>query len=178
MSEIAIDKLIPYVNNARTHSDAQVDQIASSIREFGFRSPVLVGKDNTIIAGHGRVLAAKKLGLKKVPYIDCSDMTEVQTKAYILADNRIALNAGWDEQMLALEVQGLAVSDIDLELMGFTDKELERFLQNAEDEVGAHDDVDMGESYEIIIECISEYEQRTLLERLTNEGLKCKSLMR
>jgi ParB-like chromosome segregation protein Spo0J len=178
MSEIAIDKLIPYINNARTHSDEQIDQIASSIREFGFRSPVLVGKDNMIIAGHGRVLAAKKLGLKKVPYIDCSDMSEIQTKAYILADNRIALNAGWDEQMLALEIQGLAVSDIDLKLLGFTDKELERFLQNAEDDLGGHDDVNMGESYEIIIECISEYEQRTVLERLTSEGLKCKSLMR
>lgn len=178
MSEIAIEKLIPYVNNARTHSDDQINEIAASIKEFGFRSPVLVGKDNMIIAGHGRVLAAKKLGLKKVPYIDCSDMTEIQTKAYILADNRIALNAGWDEQMLALEVQGLAVSDIDLKLMGFTDKELERFLQNAEADVGGNNDIDINESYEIIVECISEYEQRTLLERLTSEGIKCKSLMR
>jgi ParB-like chromosome segregation protein Spo0J len=177
MSEIAIEKLIPYVNNARTHSDEQIDQIASSIREFGFRSPVLVGKDNMIIAGHGRVLAAKKLGLKKVPYIDCSDMSEIKTKAYILADNRIALNAGWDAQMLALEIQGLAVTDMDMALLGFSDKELEEYLGNAEDEIVADDDgIDDGNKNLLMIECITENELQQLFDEMKERGFECKIL--
>jgi ParB-like chromosome segregation protein Spo0J len=176
MSEIAIEKLIPYVNNARTHSDEQVDQIASSIKEFGFRSPVLVGKDNMIIAGHGRVLAAKKLGLKTIPYIDCSDMTEIQTKAYILADNRIALNAGWDAQMLSLEIQGLAVSDIDMQLLGFTDKELDQYLGNAEDDVIGDETIDDGNKNLLMIECITENELQQLFDEMKERGFECKIL--
>jgi ParB-like chromosome segregation protein Spo0J len=176
MSDIAIEKLIPYVNNARTHSDEQVDQIASSIREFGFRSPVLVGKDNMIIAGHGRVLAAKKLGLKVVPYIDCSDMTEIQTKAYILADNRIALNAGWDAQMLSLEIQGLAVSDIDMQLLGFSDKELDQYLGNAEDDVIGDETIDDGNKNLLMVECITENELQQLFDEMKERGFECKIL--
>jgi ParB-like chromosome segregation protein Spo0J len=176
MSDIAIEKLIPYVNNARTHSDEQVDQIASSIREFGFRSPVLVGKDNMIIAGHGRVLAAKKLGLKTVPYIDCSDMTEIQTKAYILADNRIALNAGWDAQMLSLEIQGLAISDIDMQLLGFSDKELDQYLGNAEDDVIGDEIIDDGNKNLLMIECITENELQQLFDEMKERGFECKIL--
>lgn len=177
MSDIAIEKLIPYVNNARTHSDEQINEIAASIKEFGFRSPVLVGKDNMIIAGHGRVLAAKKLGLKKVPYIDCADMTEIQTKAYILADNRIALNAGWDAQMLALELQGLAVTDIDMTLMGFSDKELAEYLGNAEDDLVADDDsIDDGNKNLLMIECITENELQQLFDEMKERGFECKIL--
>jgi ParB-like chromosome segregation protein Spo0J len=176
MSDIAIEKLIPYVNNARTHSDEQVDQIASSIREFGFRSPVLVGKDNMIIAGHGRILAAKKLGLKTVPYIDCSDMTEIQTKAYILADNRIALNAGWDAQMLSLEIQGLAVSDIDMQLLGFSDKELDQYLGNAEDDVIGDETIDDGNKNLLMVECITENELQQLFDEMKERGFECKIL--
>lgn len=100
--------LIPYARNARTHSEAQVNQIAASIKEFGFNNPVLIGEDNGIIAGHGRVLAAQKLGLERVPCLRLGHLSETERRAYVLADNKIALNAGWDEAMLALEVKDLA----------------------------------------------------------------------
>ena len=173
-----VEDLIPYARNSRTHSDAQIAQIAASIKEFGWRTSILVDADNGIIAGHGRVLAARKLGLTELPTVDGSDMTETQKKAYVIADNKLALNAGWDEEILLLEFEELKNAEFDLSLTGFNDKELERFLKNSEDYVGENDDSNMSESYEIIVECISEFEQRTLLERLTSEGLKCKSLMR
>lgn len=114
-----VDELIPYVNNARTHSDEQVTQIASSIKEFGFNNPILTDGENGVIAGHGRLLAAKKLGLETVPTIELSGLTEAQKKAYILADNKIALDAGWDEELLRLEFEELQGGAIDLELTGF-----------------------------------------------------------
>lgn len=128
IKDVAVDKLIPYAKNSRTHSPEQVGQIAASIKEFGFRNPILV--DNlTLIAGHGRLLAAQKLGLDKVPTIDCSDMTESQKKAYIIADNKLALNAGWDTAMLTIEMQELQEEGFDLELLGFDDKELNALLE-------------------------------------------------
>jgi DNA modification methylase len=128
IKEVAVDKLIPYAKNSRTHSPEQVGQIAASIKEFGFRNPILV--DNlTLIAGHGRLLAAQKLGLDTVPTIDCSDMTESQKKAYIIADNKLAMNAGWDTAMLTLEMQELQEEGFDLELLGFDDKELNALLE-------------------------------------------------
>lgn len=128
IKEVAVDKLIPYAKNSRTHSPEQVGQIAASIKEFGFRNPILV--DNlTLIAGHGRLLAAQKLGLDKVPTIDCSDMTESQKKAYIIADNKLALNAGWDTAMLTIEMQELQEEGFDLDLLGFDDKELNALLE-------------------------------------------------
>jgi len=128
IKEIAVDKLIPYAKNSRTHSDQQVAQIASSIKEFGFRNPILVDGVG-IIAGHGRLMAAQKLGLDKVPTIDCSDMTASQKKAYIIADNKLALNAGWDTAMLSIEMQELEDEGFDLSLLGFDDKELNDLLQ-------------------------------------------------
>jgi len=113
--------LIPYVNNARTHSEQQVLQIAASIKEFGFNSPVLVDGENGIIAGHGRVLAAKKLNLDEVPTIELKHLTKTQKKAYILADNRLALNSGWDNDLLALELGELSDDGFDLTLTGFDD---------------------------------------------------------
>jgi ParB-like chromosome segregation protein Spo0J len=98
------ESLIPYARNSRTHSEAQVAQIAGSIREFGFTNPVLIDADNGIIAGHGRIMAAQKLGLAEVPCIRLDHLTETQRKAYIIADNKLALNSGWDEDMLALEL--------------------------------------------------------------------------
>jgi DNA modification methylase len=128
IKEVAVDKLIPYAKNSRTHSPEQVGQIAASIKEFGFRNPILV--DNlTLIAGHGRLLAAQKLGLDKVPTIDCSDMSESQKKAYIIADNKLAMNAGWDTAMLTLEMKDLEDEGFDLKLLGFDDKELNALLQ-------------------------------------------------
>ena len=127
LDRVSVETLIPYAKNARTHSDEQVAQIAGSIREFGFNNPVLVDKDNTIIAGHGRVLAARKLGLTDVPVIVLDHLTESQRKAYVLADNRIALNSGWDISMLSVELQDLK-DDIDLSLLGFDPKELDELL--------------------------------------------------
>lgn len=170
-----IDDLIPYARNSRTHSDQQITELASIIKEFGFRGAILIDGENGIITGHGRVLACKKLGMKEIPTVDGSDMTKAQRKAYVIADNKIALNAGWDYEMLNLEMTDLEAEGFDLDLMAFSDKEL-GFM--GDDEQEAEVDVDMSESFEIIVECISEYEQRTLLEKLTAQGLKCKSLMR
>jgi site-specific DNA-methyltransferase (adenine-specific) len=128
IEEVAVNKLIPYAKNSRTHSDQQVAQIAASIKEFGFRNPILVD-GLTLIAGHGRLLAAQKLGLDKVPTIDCSDMTDSQKKAYIIADNKLALNAGWDTAMLTIEMQELQEEGFDLDLLGFDDKELNALLE-------------------------------------------------
>ena len=124
---LLVNTLIPYANNSRTHDDAQVAQIAASIKEFGFRNPILVDGVG-IIAGHGRLLAARKLGLDKVPTIDCSDMTETQKKAYIIADNKLALNSGWDTNLLSLELVQLDADGFNLELLGFDSKELDELL--------------------------------------------------
>ncbi|CDM23057.1 Adenine-specific methyltransferase [Castellaniella defragrans 65Phen] len=120
--------LIPYIRNARTHNDAQVAQIAASIQEFGWTNPILVDGDNGVIAGHGRLLAARKLGLETVPVIELSHLTDAQKRAYILADNRLAMNAGWDEELLRLELGDLQGLDFDLNLLGFDDEELENLL--------------------------------------------------
>lgn len=123
--------LAPYEKNARTHSPDQVDQIAASIKEFGFTNPILIDEKNIIIAGHGRLEAAKKLGLQDVPVIVLRGLTDNQRRAYILADNRIALNAGWDENMLAAELADLQDLEYDIDLIGFSDAEIERLLPEA-----------------------------------------------
>jgi DNA modification methylase len=123
-----LGELIPYARNPRTHSDAQVAQIAASVKEFGWTNPVLVDGANGIIAGHGRVLAARKLGLDRVPVIELAHMTEVQKRAYVLADNQLALNAGWDEALLRLELADLSGLGFNMRLIGFEDGELERLL--------------------------------------------------
>jgi len=120
----AIADLIPYARNARTHSDAQVAQIAASIREFGFTNPVLIDGDGGIIAGHGRVLAARKLKLAVVPCVRLAHLTPAQKKAYIIADNKLALNAGWDDEMLGLELADLQEGGFDMALIGFEPGEL------------------------------------------------------
>ena len=128
IKEVAVNQLIPYAKNSRTHSVQQVAQIAASIKEFGFRNPILVDGVG-IIAGHGRLMAAQKLNLDKVPTIDCSDMTASQKKAYIIADNKLALNAGWDTAMLSIEMQELEDEGFDLSILGFDDKELNTLLE-------------------------------------------------
>jgi len=115
----SVDSLIPYARNSRTHSDAQVDKIAASIKEFGFLNPVIVDGDNGIIAGHGRIMAAKKLGMDEVPTVEASHLTDAQRRAYVIADNRLALDAGWDDEMLRLEFAELEGLGFDLELTGF-----------------------------------------------------------
>ena len=123
-----VEQLIPYARNARTHSDEQVMQIAASIAEFGFVNPVLVGPDNVIIAGHARVLAARKLGLSEVPVIVLGHLSDTQRRALVIADNRLAMSAGWDEEMLQVELEALREDAFDLDLLGFTGDELEGLL--------------------------------------------------
>lgn len=117
------DSLVFYARNARTHSDAQVDQIVESIREYGWTNPVLTDGENGIIAGHGRVLAAQKLGLERVPCVELSHLSEIQRRAYVIADNKFALNAGWDNELLRLELGELVDEGFDLELIGFDEAE-------------------------------------------------------
>ena len=129
----AVKDLIPYARNTRTHSDEQVNQIVSSIKEFGFTNPVLIDEENMIIAGHGRVLAANKLKLKKIPTVSLTHLTEAQKRAYIIADNRLALNAGWDEDMLRVELQDLDSLDFDINLLGFDEREIDSLLSSVND---------------------------------------------
>jgi ParB-like chromosome segregation protein Spo0J len=120
-----VTELIPYVKNSRTHSDEQVAQIAASIKEFGWTNPILVDGSNGIIAGHGRLMAARKLGYTEVPTIELVDLTETQKKAYIIADNRLALNAGWDNEMLTIELNDLLADGFALDILGFDQSELD-----------------------------------------------------
>lgn len=129
IKQVAVEKLIPYVRNSRTHSDAQVAQIAASIKEFGWTNPILVDGTNGIIAGHGRLLAARKLGQTEVPVIELAHMTESQKKAYVIADNQLAMNAGWDTSMLTLELSDLKEAGFSLDILGFDPKELDNLLE-------------------------------------------------
>lgn len=138
-----INDLIPYIRNARTHSESQIAQIAASIKEFGFLSPILIAEDNTILAGHGRLAAARKLGLKQVPCVKESHLTETQRRAYIIADNKLSLNAGWDEDMLAIELSELQGADFDLDLLGFDESELASIFED--DKEVEDDDFDVEE---------------------------------
>lgn len=128
-----VTELIPYVNNSRTHSDEQVAQIAASIKEFGWTNPILIDENDSVIAGHGRLLAARKLGFNEVPTILLENLTETQKKAYIIADNKLALNAGWDEELLKLEIQDLKEIGFDVDLLGFDIAELKDLFDEKEE---------------------------------------------
>ena len=139
IERISIDALVPYARNSRTHSDAQVAQLAASLREFGFTNPVLIDEAGVIIAGHGRVMAARQIGLDSVPCIRLSHLSESQRRAYVIADNKIALNAGWDESMLAAELAVLQSEGVDFELVGFDDDdEIARLLAAPPVEAAEH----------------------------------------
>jgi len=150
---ITTDKLIPYARNTRTHNKEQVLKIASSIKEFGFTNPILIDKDNGIIAGHGRVMAAAKLNMKELPCIRLGYLTEAQKKAYIIADNRLALDAGWDEELLKLEIEELQGFDFDIDILGFDTKELENILKEPVEV--KEDDFDVEKALEDIKEPIT-----------------------
>lgn len=147
MQLVSLDKLVPYVNNARTHSPEQIGKLRSSLREFGFINPVIIDRDFGIIAGHGRVLAAREEGITEVPCVFVDHLTEAQKKAYIIADNRMALDAGWDEELLRVEIEALQAEAFDLALTGFGDDELADLLGAEEDEV-KDDDYDLTEALE------------------------------
>ena len=139
MELVPTDKLIPYVNNARTHSAEQVNKLRASLREFGFINPVIVDKDLNVIAGHGRILAAKEEKIPEVPCVYVDYLTEAQKKAYILADNRMALDAGWDEELLRVEIEALQAEAFDVSLTGFDEKEISDLFKDS-DGTGAEDD--------------------------------------
>jgi len=135
IEQIPLKKLIPYARNSRTHSDIQVSQIAASIREFGFTNPVLITENYDILAGHGRVLAAKKLGLDDVPCIKVDYLNEFQRRAYIIADNQLALNSGWDFDMLSVEIDELNDVKFDVSLLAFTNEQLAEMIGSPEEPV-------------------------------------------
>ena len=141
LQSVPTEALIPYARNARTHTPEQIAQVAASIREFGFINPVIVDGDNGIIAGHCRVMAARKLGLAEVPCVQAAHLSDAQKRAYILADNRLALDAGWDEELLRTELLSLSEDGVGLDLMGFTDTELEELLNGEANDGKDPDDV-------------------------------------
>ena len=130
MQLVPITKLVPYVNNARTHSPEQINKLRSSLREFGFINPVIIDRDYGVIAGHGRILAAKEEGISEVPCVFADHLTEAQKKAYIIADNRMAMDAGWDEELLRVEIESLQAADFDPLLTGFDEKELSKLFDD------------------------------------------------
>ena len=162
--------LIPYARNAKKHDASQVAKLAGSIREFGFTNPVLIDKDNGIIAGHGRVLAAQSLALETVPCIRLGHLTDTQRRAYILADNRLAeIGGGWDEEMLKLELADLAALDVDVAEIGFGAEEVD-FIEDKKD-----NSIDsLPEAFEVIVECENENQQREVFMKLNDMKIKCR----
>ena len=141
MQLVAISKLIPYVNNARTHNTQQINKLRSSLREFGFINPVIIDREFNVIAGHGRIMAAKEEGINEVPCVFVDYLTEAQKKAYIIADNRMAMDEGWDEELLKVEIEALQAEDFDLRLTGFDEKELAGFFDTSDN--AKEDDFDV-----------------------------------
>lgn len=148
MQLVPISKLVPYVNNARTHSPEQVMKLRSSLREFGFINPIIIDRDYGIIAGHGRLLAAKEEGITEVPCVFVDYLTEAQKKAYILADNRMVMDAGWDEELLRVEIEALQGEAFDVSLTGFDEKELADLFKDGSDSDAEDDDYDLSAALE------------------------------
>lgn len=174
-----IDRLKPYGRNSRTHSPEQVAKIAKSIEQFGFTNPILANEDGTIIAGHGRTLAARRLGMTHVPVIVPKGWTDAQRRAYVILDNKLALDAGWDEDLLKLELGELAEIGLDIAAStGFDEDELDKLFATVKDakppDTGEQLD---GLAFSVIVRCTSEQQQSELLERFEAEGLKCEALI-
>lgn len=178
-----IDEIKPYEKNARRHSKAQIREIADSIAKFGFTAPIIVDADGVILAGHGRYFAALLLGLESVPVIRKSNLTEAEVRAYRILDNRLAEKSKWDQDLLQLEIQALKEEDHEIDELGFSDKELEKIL---EDEPEIDEDLDDDEpsnrgsvkaakdEFLVVVTLQSESSQKALYERLIKEGLQCK----
>ena len=173
IEKIPTEKLIPYARNAKKHDAAQVSKLAGSIREFGFNNPVLIDKDNGIIAGHGRVMAAQQLGLADVPCIRLGHLSDTQRRAYILADNKLAeIGGGWDEEMLGLELAELREADFDIDLVGFNNDEIEVALNS--DDLNEKSNVEINSTFEVIAECNDEDHQRMVYNILNEKKIKCR----
>ena len=172
VEQLKVGDLIPYVNNSRTHSDEQVMQVASSIKEFGFTNPILIDDDGGIIAGHGRLMAAKKLDIDEVPCIRLGYLSEAQRKAYVIADNKLALNSGWDNDLLKIELMQLDSIDFDLNLTGFDLSELANIFDPVTEEIELKEQA-YSETFNIIIECDDEQNQEFIYNELQEKGYKC-----
>ena len=180
IEHLPTDTLVPYARNSRTHSPEQVAQIAASIKEFGFTNPVLVDANNTLIAGHGRVMAAQSIGVATVPAIRLAHLTDAQRRAYVIADNKLAENAGWDMATLAREVEDLNADGYDLELLGFGADELSSML-GAEppppEPAAPSPGIVYQEKYAVLVDCKDEADQQRIFEQLTAGGMACKVLV-
>jgi ParB-like chromosome segregation protein Spo0J len=180
-----VEALIPYARNSRTHSDEQVAQIAASIREFGFTNPVLVDDDGGIVAGHGRVMAARQIGMTAVPTINVGWLSEQQRRAYVIADNQLAMNAGWDDEALAAELSDLGEAGFDVALVGFSDADMERLLgltDGGDGGGGATADkpdpgINYQEKFAVLVDCKDEAHQAQVYEALMAKGYACKVLV-
>ena len=171
----SVNELIPYARNSRTHSDEQVSQIMASIKEFGFTNPILTDGKDGIIAGHGRLMAAQRLGLNEVPTIELSHLTDAQKKAYIIADNKLALNSGWDEEMLKIELSELDDMGYDMDLTGFDKFEIDAlFMDEDDNEETILKNEEYKEKFSILIDCENELQQEEIFYNLTNQGIKCR----
>jgi len=173
---VATRELLPYARNARTHSGDQVKQIADSIKEFGFTNPILIDEGGEIVAGHGRVLAAKRLKMKTVPAIVLAGLTAEQKRAYVIADNKLALNSDWDMDLLKAEIEGLQGAGVDPGLLGFVDADLSALFGGPEtapaNEIGDAPPSKYSEQYGVIVICESEADQKRTYESLSAQGFK------
>lgn len=167
-----VDALIPYARNSRVHTDAQVAQIAASIKEFGFTMPLLCDAEGNLIAGHGRLLAARVLGIKQVPTIDGSYMTAAQRRAYVIADNKLTENSSWNEELLQIELADLQVGGFELNLLGFTDGELKGLGVGGLGDGGDAQVQQTPPRWAVIVDCVDEPDQVSLIKRLEGEGRK------
>ena len=177
--KMKVSELIPYINNPRNNENA-VDKVASSIKEFGFKVPIVIDKNNVIVNGHTRLLDSKKLGLEEVPVIVADDLSDAQIKAFRIADNKVSEYATWDEELLKLELEQLEEMDFDLDNLSidYSDFGLEVDLEDVFLEDKEREDLSdkVNSSYEIIIECDNEEEQEEMYNKLIEEGIKCRVL--
>ncbi len=172
-----IDRLIPYARNSRTHSDAQVAQIAASIKEWGWTTPVLVDEGGQIIAGHGRIMAARKLGMAEVPVVIASGWSDAQKRAYVIADNKLALNSGWDDDLLKLELGELHELNYNMDLLGFDGDELGKLMYEDLPQMPiAQPNQNVDAVFEIAVTCKDEQQQEELYKMLTDQGHVCRVL--
>lgn len=176
---VDIEDVIPFSNNSRTHSDSQVGQIAALIREYGWTQPIVVSPDLTILAGHGRLAAARKLKEKKVPVIVLDGLSDAQKRAYVIADNKVAMNSGWDVDLLKAELEHLSEVDFDLSLLGFDTSELGTLmgLDDEDIEEGEDESDQLKDSFDIVVKCDSENKQIELLDEFQSRGLECRALV-
>jgi ParB-like chromosome segregation protein Spo0J len=184
IEHIATDALIPYARNSRTHSPEQVEQLGRSIQQFGFTNPVLIDEHNTLIAGHGRVMAAQRIGLEVVPAIRLLHLTDAQRRAYVIADNKLAEQAGWDMGTLAREVEDLMAESFDVQLLGFGDDELAALLDLPAEEPeqdaptpAPEKPFNYQEKYAVLVDCKDEAHQAEVYDKLAAQGYTCKVLV-